>query len=52
VHDLFKEVTLRVVAGHTAKIVLIVALALLAARLGGRLAGRSIRSIGARSPLR
>jgi small-conductance mechanosensitive channel len=39
-------------AGHTAKIVLILALALLAARVGGRLAGRSIRSLGARSPLR
>jgi small-conductance mechanosensitive channel len=39
-------------AGHTAKIVLILALALLAARLGSRLAGRSIRSLGARSPLR
>jgi small-conductance mechanosensitive channel len=39
-------------AGHTAKIALIVALALLAARLGSRLAGRSIRSLGARSPLR
>ena len=38
--------------GHTAKIVLILALALLAARLGSRLAGRSIRSLGARSPLR
>jgi moderate conductance mechanosensitive channel len=38
--------------GHTAKIVLILALALLAARLGSRLAGRSIRSLGNRSPLR
>ena len=39
-------------AGHAAKIALILALALLAARLGSRLAGRSIRSLGARSPLR
>lgn len=39
-------------AGHGAKIVLIVALAIVAARIGGRLAARSIRSIGARSPLR
>jgi small conductance mechanosensitive channel len=34
------------------KIILILALALFFARLGGRLAGRSIRSIGIRSPLR
>jgi small conductance mechanosensitive channel len=34
------------------KIVLILAFGLLLARLGGRLAGRSIRSLGARSPLR
>ena len=39
-------------AGHSARIVLIVALGILAARLGSRLAGRSIRSLGARSPLR
>ena len=49
---LFEGVTLRAVGGHGAKIVLILALALVAARLGGRLAGRSIRSIGSRSPLR
>src|SRR3954453_18487040 len=41
-----------VVAGHTAMIVLILALGMLAARLGSRLAARSIRSLGARAPLR
>jgi len=46
------NVALSGVAGHAAKIVLILALGLLFARLGGRLAGRSIRSLGARSPLR
>jgi small conductance mechanosensitive channel len=39
-------------AGRSAKITLILALALLATRVGGRLASRSIRSIGSRSPLR
>jgi moderate conductance mechanosensitive channel len=39
-------------AGRSAKIVLVVALALVATRVGGRLAARSIRSIGTRSPLR
>lgn len=39
-------------AGRAGRIALIVALSLLLARLGGRLVGRSIRSIGARSPLR
>jgi small-conductance mechanosensitive channel len=39
-------------AGRSAKIALILALALVFLRLGTRLAGRSIRSLGARSPLR
>lgn len=39
-------------AGRSAKIALILALALFATRVGGRLASRSIRSIGSRSPLR
>ena len=46
------NVDLSGVAGHAAEIVLIVALGLLSARLGGRLAKRAIRSLGARSPLR
>jgi small conductance mechanosensitive channel len=52
VHHLFDGVDLSGFAGRSAKIVLILALALLATRLGGRLASRSIRSIGVRSPLR
>jgi small conductance mechanosensitive channel len=52
VRDLFDNVDLSGFAGRSAKIVLIVALALVATRLGGRLASRSIRSIGTRSPLR
>ena len=39
-------------AGRSAKIALILALAIVSLRLGGRLAGRSIRSLGNRSPLR
>ncbi len=41
-----------VVATVSARIVLILALAIVFARLGTRLAGRSIRSLGARGPLR
>lgn len=50
--DIFEGVTWSEVARAGLKVVLIMALALLFARLGGRLAARSIRSIGARSPLR
>jgi small conductance mechanosensitive channel len=39
-------------AGRSAKIALVIALALLFLRLGTRLVDRSVRSIGARSPLR
>src|SRR5215210_2795090 len=39
-------------AGRSAKIVLILVLALVFLRLGTRVAGRSIRSLGSRSPLR
>ncbi len=39
-------------AGRSAKIVLVLVLALVFLRLGSRFAGRSIRSLGARSPLR
>src|SRR3954451_5763580 len=40
------------VAGHGAKIVLVLVLGVAFIRIGSRLAGRSIRSLGARSPLR
>ena len=50
--DVFEGVTWSEVARAGLKVVLIVALALVFARVGGRLAARSIRSIGARSPLR
>ncbi len=50
--DLFDDVDLSGFLGRSAKIVLILVLAVVFARLGGRLAGRSIRSLGTRSPLR
>ncbi|MDQ3896882.1 MAG: mechanosensitive ion channel family protein [Actinomycetota bacterium] len=50
--DLFDDVDLSGFLGRSAKIVLILVLAVVFARLGSRLAGRSIRSLGARSPLR
>src|SRR4051794_10745723 len=40
------------VAGHSAKIVLVLVLGTVFIRVGSRLADRSIRSLGARSPLR
>lgn len=49
---LFEDVTLSEFVARTLKIVLVATLALLGARLGGRLASRSIRSLAARSPLR
>ena len=50
--DVFEGVTWSEVARAGLKVVLIVVLALIFARVGGRVAARSIRSIGARSPLR
>jgi small conductance mechanosensitive channel len=52
VHDLLKGVTLAEFVRTSARIVLILVLAIVFARLGSRLAGRSIRSLGNRSPLR
>ena len=52
VREIFDEVTLPEVARLTGKVVLILVLALVFARAGSRLADRSIRSLGARSPLR
>jgi small conductance mechanosensitive channel len=52
VSDHFKGTDLSGFAGHAAKIALILALGLVATRVGGRLASRSIRTIWARSPLR
>ena len=49
---LFEDVTLSEFVARSLKIVLVATLALLGARLGGRLASRSIRSLAARSPLR
>jgi small conductance mechanosensitive channel len=50
-HDLFTDVTAAEVVRASAKIVLILILAVVGARIGARLAARSIRSLG-RSPLR
>ena len=46
------RVDLSGLAGRSAKIALILVLAIVFARLGGRVAGRSVLSLGARSPLR
>ncbi len=48
----FCDLDLSGFAGRSAKMVLILVLALVFLRLGSRFAGRSIRSLGARSPLR
>lgn len=48
----FRDLDLSGFAGRAAYIVLILVLALVFLRLGSRFAGRSIRSLGARSPLR
>ena len=48
----FDGVDLSGFAGRAAKIVLVLVLGLVCARIGGRFAGRSIRSLGSRSPLR
>ncbi len=50
--DLFEGVTLAGFVRTSARVVLIVALAIVLTRLGTRLAARSIRSLGARGPLR
>jgi small conductance mechanosensitive channel len=49
---LFEDVELVEFVRAALKVFLILALAILGARLGGRLAGRSIRSLATRSPLR
>ena len=49
---LFEDVELVELVRAALKVFLILALAILGARLGGRLAGRSIRSLATRSPLR
>jgi small-conductance mechanosensitive channel len=50
--DFLERNDLSGLAGRSVKIVLVLVLALFFMRLGTRLAGRSIRSLGARSPLR
>ena len=49
---LFEDVTLADVVRTGLRIILVVVLAFLATRIGGRLAGRSIRSLGKRSAVR
>ncbi|MGI8983998.1 MAG: mechanosensitive ion channel family protein [Acidimicrobiales bacterium] len=50
--DFLSEQDLSGFAGRSAKIALVLVLALVFLRLGTRLAGRTIRSLGSRSPLR
>jgi len=52
VRDFLERNDLSGLAGRSVKIVLVLGLALFFLRLGTRLAGRSVRSLGTRSPLR
>jgi small conductance mechanosensitive channel len=51
-HDWFDRQDWSGVAGHAAKIALVLVLGAIFVRIGSRVADRSIRSLGARSPLR